>query len=146
VARDAFATYQGPFVSIDVLLTWSTKRFSSVTTRQDSREFGKSNYTFRMLVVHALNMLTGFSSLPLQMASVLGIGSSLFGLSLLVYVLARYARQGRVVPGFAFLACVVTTLSGTQLFALGIIGEYLARIHFRTMDKPAYTVRQTTHR
>jgi undecaprenyl-phosphate 4-deoxy-4-formamido-L-arabinose transferase len=46
-----------------------------------------------------------------------------------------------VVPGFAFLASVIAIFSGAQLFALGIIGEYLARMHFRMMDRPPYAVR-----
>jgi undecaprenyl-phosphate 4-deoxy-4-formamido-L-arabinose transferase len=48
------------------------------------------------------------------------------------------------VPGFAFLACVIAIFAGAQLFALGVIGEYLARLHFRTMDRPTYAVRQQT--
>jgi hypothetical protein len=44
------------------------------------------------------------------------------------------------VPGFTFLASVIAIFSGVQLFALGIFGEYLARIHFRTMDRPPYVI------
>ena len=43
-------------------------------------------------------------------------------------------------PGFAFLASIIAIFSGAQLFALGIFGEYLARMHFRTMDRPPYVV------
>ena len=64
-----------------------------------------------------------------------------FGLIVLVYVIGRYLIQGGSVPGFPFLASIVAVFSGAQLFALGIIGEYLARIHFRMMDRPAYVVR-----
>jgi len=46
------------------------------------------------------------------------------------------------VPGFPFLASVIAIFSGAQLFALGIIGEYLARIHLRTMDRPTFAVRE----
>ena len=48
--------------------------------------------------------------------------------------------QGSAVPGFAFLACIVAIFSGAQLMASGIFGEYLARIHFRSMDRPPYLV------
>ena len=51
--------------------------------------------------------------------------------------------QGSVVPGFTFLACIVIIFSGTQLLALGIIGEYLARIHLRSMGRPPYLIRET---
>ncbi|OGN89882.1 MAG: glycosyl transferase [Chloroflexi bacterium RBG_13_48_10] len=142
--RDAFASYLGPYVSIDVLLTWGTSKFSSVEVRHDSRRYGQSNYTFRKLVAHALNMMTGFSTLPLRFASLIGFLFTLFGMVILVYVIGRYLIQGGSVPGFPFLASIIALFSGAQLFALGIIGEYLARIHFRMMDKPAYTVREQT--
>ena len=77
--REAFATYCGPFVSLDVLLTWGTTRFAATTTRHDPRRVGVSHYTFRKLVTHALNMMTGFSTLPLQFASVIGFASASSG-------------------------------------------------------------------
>jgi undecaprenyl-phosphate 4-deoxy-4-formamido-L-arabinose transferase len=58
----------------------------------------------------------------------------------LAYVLANYMIRGAAVPGFTFLASVIAIFSGAQLFALGIFGEYLARMHFRTMDRPPYLI------
>ena len=143
--REAFAAYGGSFVSIDVLLTWGTTRFTSVRVRHEARAAGTSNYTFRALVTHALNMMTGFSTVPLQIASLIGFLFTLFGLGVLIVVLVSYvANGGASVPGFAFLASIIAIFSGAQLFALGIMGEYLARVHFRTMDRPAYLVREDT--
>jgi len=139
--RDAFANYRSPFVSIDILLTWGTTLFVAIPIRHDSRWAGESHYTFRKLASHALNMMTGFSTWPLQVASLVGFGFTLFGLGVLAYVLGGFLIHGRVVPGFAFLASVIAIFSGAQLFALGIIGEYLARMHFRTMEKPSYVIR-----
>ncbi len=140
--RDAFADYRSPFLSIDVLLTWGTTRFSFVKVRHEPRPVGESNYTFGKLVTHALNMITGFSTLPLKMASLIGFGFTLFGLGVLAYVIGRYLLQGSVVAGFPFLASIIAIFSGAQLFALGIIGEYLARMHFRMMERPTYTVQE----
>jgi glycosyltransferase involved in cell wall biosynthesis len=144
VLRDAFATYRGPYVSIDVLLTWGTTRFTAVPVDNPPRALGVSNYTVRRLVIHAMNMITGFTTLPLQAASILGFVFALFGMLVLVYVLVRYLILGGSVPGFPFLASTIAIFSGVQLFALGMIGEYLARVHFRLMDKPSYTVRTET--
>jgi glycosyltransferase involved in cell wall biosynthesis len=141
--RDAFADYRSPFLSIDVLLTWGTTRFSYVKVRHAPRTVGVSNYTFGKLVRHALNMITGFSTFPLQIASLIGFGFTLFGVGVLAYVVVRYLVQGTPVPGFPFLASVIAIFSGAQLFVLGIIGEYLARMHFRTMEKPTYAVRKS---
>ena len=139
--RNAFAAYRSPLVSIDVLLTWATTRFRAISVRHDERKRGVSNYTMRRLVVHALNMMTGFSTLPLRLAAMIGFSFTLFGMGVLAYVIGRYLIQGSVVPGFAFLASVIAIFSGAQLFALGIVGEYLGRMHMRMMDRPTYSVR-----
>jgi len=140
----AFQDFRSPYVSIDVLLTWGTQRFTAVRVRHDPRALGPSNYTVGKLIRHALNMMTGFSTLPLQVASLLGFAMTLGGVLALVWVLTMYLIHGSVVPGFYFLACIISIFSGTQLFAIGIIGEYLARIHLRTMDRPSYAVGATT--
>jgi len=142
--RRAFANYQGPYVSIDVLLTWATVRFAAIPVPHHPRFSGVSNYTFRTLVRHAVNMLTGFSVLPLRIASLIGFVFTLFGIGVLIYVIARYIISGGSVPGFPFLASLIAIFSGAQLFALGIIGEYLARMHFRMMGHPTYTIRNQT--
>lgn len=142
--RRAFDSYRGPFVSIDVLLTWGTTRFSTVTVKHQPRLVGESAYTVGKLITHAFNMVTGFSTLPLQLASLIGFIFAFFGLLVLVYVLLKYWITGGSVPGFSFLAATIAIFSGAQLCALGIFGEYLARIHFRTMDRPPYSIRSAT--
>jgi undecaprenyl-phosphate 4-deoxy-4-formamido-L-arabinose transferase len=136
--RDAFDAYRSPTVNIDVLLTWGTTRFAAIPVRQDERAVGDSGYTFGKLVNHAINMMTGFSSLPLQIASVLGLLFGGMGFVILLYVLWGYLQHGSSVPGFTFLASIIAIFSGVQLFTLGIFGEYLARMHFRSMDRPPY--------
>ena len=142
--RDAFSGYDGPYVSVDVLLTWGTTRFAAVDVRHDQRTLGKSNYTFRKLLVHAINMITGFSTLPLQLSSLIGFLLTLAGIGALIFVVVKYLIQGGGVPGFSFLASMIAIFSGAQLFSLGIIGEYLARMHARTMQHPTYSVREMT--
>jgi glycosyltransferase involved in cell wall biosynthesis len=138
--RDAFAGYHAPFVSIDVLLTWATSSFGAVKVPFKTRFSGSSTYTFGKLVRHALDMMTGFSTAPLQLASLIGFACTLFGITVFVYVVGRYFLEGSI-PGFPFLASIIAIFSGAQLFGLGVIGEYLARMHFRTMNRPAYAVR-----
>ena len=143
--REAFASYRGPDVSIDVLLTWGTSRFDHVVVNHEPRLAGESSYTLRRLITHAFNMMTGFSTLPLQIASLVGFLFTAFGFVVLAYVIGSFLiNGGSAVPGFAFLASIVAIFSGAQLFAIGIIGEYLARIHFRTMDRPTYLIADVT--
>lgn len=138
--RVAFEAFRGPHVSIDVLLAWATTRFSAVAVRHDPRHAGVSGYSLRRLFAHAIDMMTGFSTLPLRLASLLGLVCAFLGVGILAYVVGRYLLMGSSVPGFPFLASTIAIFSGAQLFSLGIFGEYLARVHFRSMDKPTYVV------
>ena len=139
--REAFTEYEGPYVSIDVLLSWGTSRFTWIPVAHDPRAEGRSSYSFARLATHALNVLTGFSTRPLRIASLVGLVFTLFGAAVFVLVVVRYFVSGRVVPGFAFLASIIAIFSGVQLLTLGVIGEYLARMHMRIMDRPPYSVR-----
>lgn len=142
--RGAFDEYRSPSVNLDVLLTWATTRFTALPVRHEARKYGESGYTTRKLLGHAINMMTGFSTMPLKLASVIGFLFALFGVFVLAYVLLRYFLVGVAVPGFAFLASIIALFSGAQLLALGIIGEYLARMHQRTMERPTYLLSETT--
>jgi undecaprenyl-phosphate 4-deoxy-4-formamido-L-arabinose transferase len=143
--RDVFANYEGPNVSIDVLLGWVTARIAAVDVVYQPRRHGRSGYGFWRLLGVAVTMVTGFSVWPLRVASIVGLTFALFGGVVLAFVLARYLTFGSPVPGFPFLASIVAIFSGAQLFSLGVIGEYLARMYFRTMNRPPYVVRRTAN-
>jgi undecaprenyl-phosphate 4-deoxy-4-formamido-L-arabinose transferase len=140
--REAFANYGSPFVNIDVLLSWATTSFTYVLVPYSNRKYGESSYTFPKLITHAINMLTGFSILPLQLATIYGFICILFGLLALTYVFARFYLEGGSVAGFPFLASIIIIFSGAQLLTLGIIGEYLARMYVRMSDRPSYIVKR----
>jgi undecaprenyl-phosphate 4-deoxy-4-formamido-L-arabinose transferase len=141
--RAAFENFQSPNMIIDVLLSWGTTRFSSVPV--NIAEARASNYNFAALVKAALQILVGYSTKPLRLASWIGFAMTLFGLGVFIYVLIIYFALGSL-PGFPFLASIIALFSGAQLFALGIFGEYLARMFDRSMDRPAYVIHQTTGR
>lgn len=139
--RRAFETYQAPNVIIDVLLSWGTTRFGSVPVEEKQRTVGHSNYNFAKLASQAMFILTGFSTVPLRFTSYLGFGFTLFGIAIFLYVLIWYFTAGSI-PGFPFLASIVSIFSGAQLFAIGILGEYLGRVFDRSMDRPTYVIDQ----
>lgn len=138
--RPVLTDSRDAFVSLDVLLSWATARIVGVPVEMRKREHGSSNYTFRGLVRHSMNMITGYSSTPLRFVSFVGIVMAIIGGLTLVYVVGRWAL-GEAVPGFTFMAAAVALFSGAQLLALGILGEYLGRMHFRSMQRPVYVVR-----
>lgn len=137
--RQAFTSYQNPNIILDVLLSWGTSRFTTVVVDEKPRESGVSNYNFFKLFQYTMVVLTGFSTLPLRIASLIGFIFTFFGFLIFIYVITAYFLVGSI-PGFPFLTSVIALFSGTQLFALGIIGEYLARIFDRSMDRPTYIV------
>jgi len=138
--RRAFDKFHSPYINIDVLLSWGASKFGVVHVEHNPRTFKTSNYTLQKLITHAVNLLTGFSTLPLQVASFYGILLTGFGVILLAYVVIKYLVYPINVPGFPFLASIIIIFSGAQLLALGIIGEYVGRIYARTMDRPPYIV------
>lgn len=140
--RDAFASDVGTNVSLDALLTWGASRFGSVAVRHDPRAMGTSNYTYRRLLRFAVDTTTGYSTAPLQFASILGLATAFLGFLSLLWVVIYPLVVGRTVQGFPFLASTIAIFSGVQLLTLGIIGEYLSRMHFRVMRKPTYVISQ----
>jgi glycosyltransferase involved in cell wall biosynthesis len=137
--RTAFENFRSPTVILDVLLSWGTTRFASVQV--NVAPAADSHYTFSSLARAAILILTGYSTMPLHLASWIGFFMTVFGLAVFVHVVYVYFALGSV-PGFPFLASIISLFGGAQLFALGIIGEYLARVFDRSMDRPSYIIRE----
>ena len=137
--RDAFANFHSPSLTLDVLLSWGTTRFASVQVDIKPSK-GRSNYNFFSLFQYTLLILTGCTA-PLRLASWIGFLMTLFGIAIFLYVVIVYFTQGSL-PGFPFLASIISLFSGAQLFTLGIFGEYLSRMFDRSMDRPTYVVEE----
>lgn len=139
--RDGFAHVADQFTNLDVLLSWTTVSIERVPVRMDMRNDGKSGYTFSSLVRHAMNMVTGYGTMPLKLVTWLGALTSLLGMGLLIFVLVRYLMGRIEVAGFTTLASMLAILSGAMMLSIGILGEYLGRLHFRSMQRPSFLVR-----
>lgn len=142
VVRDAFEGSLGPGVSLDALLSWATNSFGYVSVPHFPRDHGRSSYTALKLFGLAGDAITGYSTRPLRVASLVGIVAGIMGVASLLWTAGKPLLTGSSVPGFPFLASTIVTFSGLQLLFLGIIGEYMARMHSRIMAKPAYVVRE----
>jgi undecaprenyl-phosphate 4-deoxy-4-formamido-L-arabinose transferase len=142
--REGFAHYEGPAVAIDALLAWTTTRTASVSVRHEPRRHGRSQYGWLKLVRLAIDLTTAFRTWPLRLASLIGLVVMQLGLAALAFVLGSYVATGRPLSVFRFLASILAIFSGAQLLTLGIMGEYVARIHHRVLREPAYVVRERT--
>jgi glycosyltransferase involved in cell wall biosynthesis len=139
-AREAFDTYRSERVAVDVLLSWSGLPLRSLPCAYASREEGESGYTFRTLVRYLGDLLLGYTTAPLRLASYTGIVAMFAAIGIGGYALLNWIRHGSAVPGFAYLAISVSAFAGVQLLALGVIGEYLGRLYFNSLGKPQYLV------
>ncbi|GIH89509.1 glycosyltransferase family 2 protein [Planobispora siamensis] len=142
--RDGFEGLSGPHASIDVALSWGTTQVGSVGVHMNEREHGRSNYTPRLLVRHAVNMLLGYSSAPLRVASYLGFVTGVIGLVLGGLVLWRFVTGDTTVAGFTTVASMVAIFSSAQLISIGVLGEYIGRIHGGGLGRPTYVIREHT--
>jgi undecaprenyl-phosphate 4-deoxy-4-formamido-L-arabinose transferase len=137
----AALTYDLNFTFIDGLLAWNTRKIGGVEVEHAERSTGKSGYSLSRLMVLSLNMLTNFSILPLQLATLMGLVASAAGFGVGVYYLIRALMGSVTVPGYASLITGVLFLGGIQLLAIGMIGEYVGRLHLNVSRKPQYHVR-----
>jgi undecaprenyl-phosphate 4-deoxy-4-formamido-L-arabinose transferase len=144
--REAFADAADPSPNIDVLLSWATASVTAVDVRMQKRTVGRSGYNVAKLMRHAMNMITGYGTLPLKLATWFGFGVGALGFCALAYVLVTYVTGITTQPGFTSTVGLIALFSGVQLVTIGIIGEYLGRSHFRSMNKPAYFIRNITRR
>lgn len=133
--------YSRNYTFIDGLLAWQTKNIGYVKVEHHERKFGKSNYNLVKLMLLTINMLTNFSIFPLQLASIGGFLFSFFGLSLAAFYFFKKIFFGIPVTGFTSIMIAILIFSGVQLLTIGLIGEYIGRIHLNINQKPQYSIR-----
>ncbi|GAA2528867.1 glycosyltransferase family 2 protein [Pilimelia columellifera] len=131
----------GPHACIDVALSWGTTRIAATTVRMRQRPNGTSGYTLRGLLRHTANMLLGYSTLPLRLVTIAGFAVGLVGLALFAQVVYRYVTGATTVAGFTTVASMVALFAAAQMVALGVLGEYIGRIHTGGMGRPTYVIR-----
>lgn len=138
---DAIRHCNQPYLFLDGLLAWNTRRIGSVVVEHHARSIGESTYSISKLVTLSLNLFTSFSLIPLQLISVLGIATLTIGLALAVTCFGLLLF-GTTPSGSVAISTLVLLLSGVQLLSLGVFGEYMGRMHLHLNGKPQYHERQ----
>ena len=139
---ETILSYSLNFTFVDGLLAWNTRRIGQVIVAHHPRAKGRSGYRFRKLATLALNLFTNFSLLPLQFVSVCGLTAAITGFVLGLYYFYLHITSSITVPGYASTIVSILALGGLQLLGLGILGEYVGRLHLNVNRKPQYNVRQ----
>ena len=140
----ALAEFDSPFPFVDGYLAWVTGRYGTVRVDHGQRLHGSSNYTFRKLFTHTVNIFVTFSDLPLRFATWLGLGAFVVGGIWLLAILLMRLLGGISVSGYASVMAGIIAFGGMQLLILGIFGEYLGRMNFKSSKKPLFLIGRTS--
>jgi undecaprenyl-phosphate 4-deoxy-4-formamido-L-arabinose transferase len=142
---DEITRYDGPYPYIDGLILRVTDRIGTQRVEHRPREEGRSGYTLAKLLRLWLNMFTNFSILPLRVASGVGLVFAVTGLVLALVFVVERLNDPSLPAGWASLAVIVLVVAGVQLFALGMIGEYLGRLFLKDNGSPMFVARETVN-
>ncbi|MBO4980587.1 MAG: glycosyltransferase family 2 protein [Lachnospiraceae bacterium] len=122
---------------------WAGFQTESVYYEVQERKHGQSKWSFLSLMKYAISNATSFSTLPLQLVTVMGIISILFSVILAVQTLVKYL-MGTAVEGFTTVILLILIIGGFLMLSLGIIGHYIARIYEEVKGRPRYIINKTT--
>lgn len=142
---DEIIKYSGPYPYIDGLICRTSNRLGQIEVQHVERIAGRSNYSMVRLVRLWLNMFLGFSIVPLRVTSIAGFLTAASSLIwIVVIVVDKLWVNPSVTVGVPTILACICLFSGVQLMVLGMLGEYLGRVHLSTNGQPQYIVRSTT--
>lgn len=128
---------------IGALILSSTRRIENVTVEHAARKYGTSNYTFVKLVSTTFDNVLSFSSLPLQVISIVGVCAAFLSFILGIVYVSIHLMGGSPIPGWTSLFLAINFYAGLGLLSVGVAGEYLLRILGESRGQPSYMVRRT---
>ena len=132
--------HPGPWILVDPVLAWQTSAVTAITVEHAPREAGRSGYSLPTLFAVACTLLFTYSKLPLRLMTGLGFLSAIVSFALGLYYLFQKVTVGAQI-GFSALIVTTTFSSGLILLSLGILGEYISRIHTMGTGEPAFTIK-----
>ncbi len=103
---------------------------------------GETKWNFWKLLLYSLDGIMAFSTMPLAIASILGISFCVLAFLLIVFIVARTLLFGDPVGGWPSLVCIISMISGVQLFCLGIVGQYMSKMYMEVKNRPIYLVKE----
>lgn len=112
-----------------------------VTFETEDRIAGESSMNYKTLINLAIEGILSYTTVPLRIATVIGVLTSLFAFIYMLVVFIKTLLYGDPVQGYPTMMIVILFLGGIQLLALGILGEYIGRIFTETKNRPVYFVR-----
>ena len=121
---------------------WVGYRTKWIEFENVARKKGETKWSFWKLFMYSLEGITSFSTAPLAFAAFMGVLFCLFSFGLIIFTIVRKALFGDPTSGWPSLVCIISLVSGVQLFCLGIVGEYLAKTYMEVKNRPIYLVKE----
>lgn len=138
--------YGGPYPYVQGLILNTTSNITQIDIEHHERFEGKGNFNFMKSLSVFLKLVTGFSVLPLRIASWVGMISAFLGLLLSIYYLFEYIFLRNSPEGWTTLVMLLLLIGGLILTSLGIIGEYVGRIYLNINNKPQYIIKNIVNK
>jgi polyisoprenyl-phosphate glycosyltransferase len=143
---DQIRNHEGPFAYLDGLILDITRRIATVEIQHGTRAYGEGNYSFKKSISLWLRMVTGTSIVPLRMVTLMGALIALLGFMGAIFIVISNFLYPNESKGWASIIVTILLVSGFQTLFIGVLGEYLGRIHLRLNNKPQYLFRYITKR
>lgn len=121
---------------------WVGFRTKWIEFENVERRSGETKWSFWKLFLYSLEGITSFSTAPLAFAAFMGVLFCLLSFGLIIFTIVRKAVFGDPTSGWPSLVCIISLISGVQLFCLGIVGEYLAKTYMEVKKRPIYLVKE----
>jgi glycosyltransferase involved in cell wall biosynthesis len=125
------------------IFSWVGFNTKYIEVGNTARKAGQSTWNFWKLLSYSIDGITGFSTAPLRLASILGVLSCIAAVIAAIVIIVRFFITGETAGGFYTLMCTVLLLGGLQLLCIGILGEYLSKTYMETKKRPIYIVNET---
>jgi undecaprenyl-phosphate 4-deoxy-4-formamido-L-arabinose transferase len=137
---EAYLASQRFPVALDVVLHWNTDRVKNISVPMKKRTQGKSNYSLSKLLRSFLYVVMSYSIRPLRIASLFGLIGFILSFIFSIIILSQYFFGNISIPGYTSTTLLVSFLGSLQLLTLGIVGEYLGRLHLSTIGRPFFRI------
>lgn len=141
-AADAFLAMPERQRFVRGMFSWVGFRQTGVVYNREVRQQGQTNYTYAKMIRLAFDGITSFSYIPLKLASYVGFCSAGFGFVMILYSIYEKFYGADTMKGWASILVTVLFLGGTQLLMIGLLGEYVGRVHDELKQRPLYIIRE----
>lgn len=125
------------------IFSWVGYKTKWISYDNVERSAGKTKWSFSKLFLYSIDGIMAFSTVPLSVASVLGIICCILAIIMIVVVIVKTLIWGDPVAGYPSLVCIIFMLSGVQLFSIGIIGQYLSKTYMESKNRPIYITKES---